>query len=40
MNGALRSYAYDRASLYMRSGNRRSYAISGIGTGGGLGFRL
>lgn len=40
MNGALRSYAYDRASLYMRSGNRRSYAISGTGTGGALGFRL
>ena len=40
VNGALRSYAYDRASLLMRSGNRRSYALSGVGTGGALGFRI
>ena len=40
MNGALRSYAYDRTSLLMRSGNRRSYALSGVGTGGALGFRI
>ena len=38
LNGVLRSYAYDRASNFMRSVMRRGYALSGIGTGGGLGF--
>ena len=39
LNGVLRSYAYDRASNFMRSVMRRGYALSGTGTGGGLGFR-